>query len=502
MVFGKVGPDTDNTATPWMTINSEGNVGIGTGTATPTGRLQIVDNYLNIFTSAGASNGWAKDGLTVLSNPDAGFSSMVINSEHAVVYDRGLFNVKRQNNSQFYIRMDGAVGIGTTSPASKLDVVGGIKATGAAGFSFNTNDTDGGLFSPADGVVTINTNGAERVRVGTGSSASPTLAVGGIVHAFTSTGSASFQTYAGALGTNSGNELILGNFGFGSPNNTSLAVGAYRHTSGNIWENSSITLSMKVDSSSVAKFVALGNNGVGINTYNPTYPLEVQGGTGANKSYSGAGQFFAVGYNGTGSNWNVGIYSENAIVGSVIVARSDERLKHVIGRTNGASDLAKLAQIEVTDYQYKDVVEHGDGMQKKLIAQQVEKVFPQAVGSSVGVVPDIYQEARFEQGWVVLPTNLQVGERVRLITDKSSAVHEVLEVAAGRFRTDLVSTDATVFVYGREVKDLRFVDYDAIAMLNVSATQELAKRLQDKESRITSLEARLAALEKLLSPAK
>ena len=34
-----------------------------------------------------------------------------------------------------------------------------------------------------------------------------------------------------------------------------------------------------------------------------------------------------------------------------------------------------------------------------------------------------------------------------------------------------------LFVFGREVKDFRNVDYEAISMLNVSATQELARQL-------------------------
>jgi ribosome-binding protein aMBF1 (putative translation factor) len=57
-------------------------------------------------------------------------------------------------------------------------------------------------------------------------------------------------------------------------------------------------------------------------------------------------------------------------------------------------------------------------------------------------------------------------------------------------------------VYGREVTDLRSVDYDAIAMLNVSATQQLAKKLEEKDAVITALEARLSALEKRFSNAK
>ena len=51
--------------------------------------------------------------------------------------------------------------------------------------------------------------------------------------------------------------------------------------------------------------------------------------------------------------------------------------------------------------------------------------------------------------------------------------------------------DGEVFVYGREVDDFRSVDYEAIAMLNVSATQELAKRQERQESEIRELRERL-----------
>ena len=44
-----------------------------------------------------------------------------------------------------------------------------------------------------------------------------------------------------------------------------------------------------------------------------------------------------------------------------------------------------------------------------------------------------------------------------------------------------------VFVYGKEVNDFRVVDYDAISMLNVSATQELAKRSEAQAKEIEQL---------------
>ena len=69
-----------------------------------------------------------------------------------------------------------------------------------------------------------------------------------------------------------------------------------------------------------------------------------------------------------------------------------------------------------------------------------------------------------------LATDLKVSDRVRLIAEKEEGIHQVLEVRAGAFRTDFKPGTGKVFVYGREVKDFRTVDYEAIAMLNVSAT--------------------------------
>ena len=91
-------------------------------------------------------------------------------------------------------------------------------------------------------------------------------------------------------------------------------------------------------------------------------------------------------------------------------------------------------------------------------------------------------------------TNLKRGERVRLIGDKMEAIHEVLEVAPGKFRTGFVTNADAVFVFGREVKDFRMVDYEAIAMLNVSATQELKRRLEQQTAEIAVLRQQMAEL--------
>ena len=56
-----------------------------------------------------------------------------------------------------------------------------------------------------------------------------------------------------------------------------------------------------------------------------------------------------------------------------------------------------------------------------------------------------------------------------------------------------------VLVYGKEVNDFHIVDYEAIAMLNVSATQELIKRIQELELVNSILSSSQKLLEKRIN---
>lgn len=197
---------------------------------------------------------------------------------------------------------------------------------------------------------------------------------------------------------------------------------------------------------------------------------------------------------------DVSIRGTHAVHALYFRALSDARIKSIQGRSDGSRDLETLNQIEITDYQYKDTFSKGSRPHKKVIGQQVEEVFPQAVVRSVDVVPDIYQKVPTKNGWVDLATDLKKGDRVRLISKIHDGTYEVLEVTSNKFRTEFVSEEDSVFVYGREVKDFRVVDYEALSMLNLSATQELARRmeaLRKSEARMAELEAKAARVDSL-----
>jgi hypothetical protein len=259
-----------------------------------------------------------------------------------------------------------------------------------------------------------------------------------------------------------------------------------------------------------AKRMSITQGGyVGIGTATPAYPLDVNtiGGT-----LAGAYAYYAL---NTGNNTvntgianttgSVSIRAMGRIAASEFNAFSDARLKSITGLSDSKRDLGLLQQIEITDYQMKDKAQYGDKAFKKVIAQQVEKVYPLAVNKGNGFVPSIYSTstvapAAAGQSLVTLvaPHNLQVGDKVKLIGEQNGTIETTVTTVASlrSFAVALPQPETKLFVFGPEVKDLRTVDYEALAMLNVSATQELAKQvaaLQATNAQLTAANASLKA---------
>lgn len=272
-----------------------------------------------------------------------------------------------------------------------------------------------------------------------------------------------------------------------------------------------------VDNSTLAVDASSSRVGIGVAT--PTKAkLEVVGQVNAAQSnfhyMNNAG---VAPFPGAGS-WQYSIYGSHGVAAAEFHAFSDARIKNIKGRSNSASDLATIAKIEITNYQLIDTIGKGSGTVKKVIAQQVKEVYPLAVTDGLTeVIPNIYQLAAIEDGWVKLQTDLVAGDKVKLIFSEGEQLATVARVSPTGFQvsqpTEHPFTDGKVFVFGKEVHDFHTVDYEAIAMLNVSATQELLKRLEHAENQnrafkamqasqqesLEALQAQLDAIQSLLS---
>ena len=168
------------------------------------------------------------------------------------------------------------------------------------------------------------------------------------------------------------------------------------------------------------------------------------------------------------------------------------------GLSDNKADLALLKQVVITNYQMKDKAQYGDRAFKKVIAQQVEAIYPQAINKNVGFIPSIYaagtgQPAATGQTLVTVPAahHLQVGDKVRLIGEINGKVETTVLALSGdkAFTVALPQAETKLFVFGPQVNDLRTVDYEALAMLNVSATQELARQVEALQAANAQLQA-------------
>lgn len=244
------------------------------------------------------------------------------------------------------------------------------------------------------------------------------------------------------------------------------------------------------------------------NTGTLAAPLEVTG-VSTLKNFSGVSRFYRFsssryGIDNDPASATVSIRGTGAVEASQFFAMSDIRMKLPEGRSDAARDLEILSALEVTDYTMKDRSVSGDRPFKKLIAQQVEAVFPQAVSRSFGTLPDIFRLANARDGFIAFQesgeVDLKVGETVRLVYDDADFVAEVTGVTEEGFTVKDAVKDAVkdgeLFVYGRQVDDRRAVDYEAIAMLNVSATQELARQLKQQSEQLAAVQAERDALAK------
>ncbi len=188
------------------------------------------------------------------------------------------------------------------------------------------------------------------------------------------------------------------------------------------------------------------------------------------------------------------IYASSRIAAMEFNAFSDARIKTIFGVSNAAKDLEILSKIEITDYTLIDTIAKGNQTHKKVIAQQVKEVYPQAVSSNLtGVIPNIYALSAIKGGWIQTNTkDLVVGDKIQLIFSEDETLVDVLEIQGDALKV-ASDQEGPVFVYGKQVSDFHTVDYEAIAMLNVSATQELLKRIETLSRKQKQLEDHLSA---------
>jgi hypothetical protein len=169
--------------------------------------------------------------------------------------------------------------------------------------------------------------------------------------------------------------------------------------------------------------------------------------------------------------------------------------------------LRMILAVEPKTYRYIDDgrERRGDGRVHRnaltygFIAQQVNDVIPDAIETMKDILPNVMKRAIRDKNWVYLDLtgygDLQLNEDRKInIRFKNGGGYSftIIEVNKEYF---VIDTDdkgiEEVFVYGYEVKDFHILTKDTIYTLNVSATQELYRKIESQDKKIKELEEKL-----------
>lgn len=264
---------------------------------------------------------------------------------------------------------------------------------------------------------------------------------------------------------------------------------------------------------SILSMLSTGN--VGIGTMTPFAKLHINGSGGSISSTAGGQSYFNAGSDLSiiaNGSWAtpLSIYATSGILSQSFIASqagtftaSDIRIKDLKNLSNSSEDLATINKVEITNYTMKDKLRFGDKAYKKVIAQQVELVYPQAITKRVDYIPNVYalsEKVVFDNGQMTITLSkahkIKTGDEVKMLTESGEEVFAtVTSVNTLSFTVNHVDNkQPQYFVYGIKVNDFLTIDYDAISMLNVSATQELTKKVAALELDNETLKAQNARL--------
>jgi hypothetical protein len=204
----------------------------------------------------------------------------------------------------------------------------------------------------------------------------------------------------------------------------------------------------------------------------------------------------------------VSIYASDRVLAAEFDAFSDARIKDIIGASNTRKDLQIINNLKITDYTMKDKVKYGDKPFKKVIAQEVEKIYPQVISKHTDFIPNVYQLSnkieKVANGYLLhFDKNHNItntAKKLQLLLSDKNGMQQFNIVAIPDDKDVIIeATDLhadKIFVYGEEVNDFRTVDYEGLTTLNISATQELSKLIAIQNKKIEAMEREIKWLQR------
>jgi hypothetical protein len=167
---------------------------------------------------------------------------------------------------------------------------------------------------------------------------------------------------------------------------------------------------------------------------------------------------------------------------------SDRRIKRDIEEINDDDALNKILLVQPTTYYYRDEARNrGNGKVYGFIAQQIKEVIPDAVHTTKDIIANIYKTCLISNKreiYCSIPQDVPIDTEVVINFNDKGNRYKIKEIYEDHFIIDQDIDTDECFVFGYSIPDLHGINKDYIFTINVCATQELHRRMEEQEKRI------------------
>jgi len=492
MFIGRAGISSSD-----FVLNRDGNIGLST--TNPLGILDLLCGYG--FDGTTETN--SKPIALQYGGPFSGYRHFIRSRHNSAVNSNGnaidfyLNNSTTVNGSSavgtgntlgMAITQTG-VGIGTDSPVAKLHVVGNSTISGGKlGINTNSNTISGETSVSGHILKIVGLNNfvePNQINIQTKEDNTRSLRIG----------------LFGEPATYSSLQSVSGNYnGVGSTGLPLFLNPDCRNTSVAINYDDPANLSSKSNNAPFFVF-GKGQNSIpilasfrGVNTLDAI--VEIGGFTNnSDMLYLGreSGNL-QIGIRGTTPN--IKLNANGSIEVQNTTLPSDERIKKNIVDLDDQEALELIRLIEPKKYNYIDQQKRGNACVFGFISQQIKDIIPNSVYMSYNVIPNIYKNCELIGKIVHLENHgLNASDRIRYCINNefNNSLINVIDENYFTIEDNQIEKYSTneIFIYGKFIDDFHVLDKNYIYTLNVCATQQLDREIQEIKQSINQIKQHL-----------
>ena len=397
------------------------------------------------------------------------------------------------DNTILSIRSDGRVGFGKSNPDEIVDIVGNLKCTGILLINGKIDANTSGLTSsPTTGVYG---GDGTRLILYHGSVSSYPYAIG-----------LDNSTMWYGVGVGAAHKFYVGNterFSISSTGNLKIQIDIW-HKSTDGYDRFYYTNNGHSYYKTRDKHIFRNSSDTNIVTIDSDGSTTIDGilvvsGSSITSGYYNFGHFWV-----SGSEYDLYITIPGISIKSIglvwslagFVASSDFRYKINIKQIENDNALNKILSLKTVSYNYKDYIKKGNKSNIGYIAQDVEKIVPEAISKTEDFIPNIYDIGYCKNNIIYtenidITDKLNIGDKLKIILEKDEKEIEcnITEIlSSNSFKIDKeIKDNSKVFIYGKKVDDFRVLNYDMLFSLNISATQALYKMIKELQDEVKFL---------------